>query len=505
MIKLAPGQRNLVNEFGNPLESERGDQGFFANQYDVVNRWTQTDQWAFANLRSGVATDDFNTRSRIMSAARFEYANNSYCRGICLKMAQEVVGTGPRLEIMPQSPTKRANRAATQVEKGWQEWADETGFVEKLITGILEEIVAGEIFHQFRTNRSLATVPVDFMSYEGIQIQSNGFRHAMPSDFGYGDSPEVDGLKLDEQGNIVGFYKLRSHPGGDGGGSDWNSDVDLIPADIMVQMFRQERPSQFRGVSWLTACIEMFGKLRRYTEACIETAENAASILGTIETAFQPNLCTPGDLRSNTIGFGSGTLMTLPSGWKYNAYRPEQPSTAYPDFKAEILHEIISCLLMPWNLASADSSEFNFASAQTDSRIFDRYVMSQRERQEKRFINRFLEFWFDYAVIAGFIPSGLGAFTHRWYWPPKSPIDPMKMANAAKTLKEAGLLDEQKYWQELGMSAKDAVDQRLRLQAYEIIRAKEIGEELGVKLKVNTAPAPAPAPPAPPKPEEATK
>ena len=108
----------------------------------------------------------------------------------------------------------------------------------------------------------------------------------------YRSTPIVDGLKLDDQGNVVAFYKLRKNPGEDGYiGID---DTVTIPADIMVHMFRQDRPTQYRGVGQLAPCIELFGKLRRFTEATIETAENAASILGTIETAFQPDVCTPG-------------------------------------------------------------------------------------------------------------------------------------------------------------------------------------------------------------------
>ncbi len=461
------------------LGSQKQSEFMQANQYDVVNRWAQTDQWDYANNRSGNSNDDRQTREKIVAASRFEFSNNSYCRGILLKMAQETIGTGCRLEIMPKSPSARANKAAKQLESIWEEWSHETNFTEKLQMGIVEEIVGGEVFHQFRQNRALKTVPVDFVSYEGIQFQSNMIQKAFSL---YRSTPIVDGLKLDEQGNVTAFYKLRKNPGEDGYiGID---DTVTIPSDIMVHMFRQDRPTQYRGVGQLAPCIELFGKLRRFTEATIETAENAASILGTIETAFQPDVCTPGSDSPINIPFGSGNLMTLPDGWKYNAYKPEQPTTGYGDYKAEILHEIISCILMPWNVASADSSDFNFASGQLDHRIFHRYILFMRKRQEERFINRFFKFWLEIATfVPGVIPSGLGAFEHKWYWPGKEPIDPGKMANAAKILKEAGLLNETKYWQEQGISAKDAIDQQIRLEAYKQIRTEEIYKDLGVVQK----------------------
>jgi len=245
----------------------------------------------------------------------------------------------------------------------------------------------------------------------------------------------------------------------------------------MVHLFRRERPSQWRGVSQLAPCINLFAKLRRFTEAVIDTAENFAAVGGTIETAFTPDLCDHSE-DSKTIPFLNGQLMTLPDGWRYNPYKPEQPTTTYAEFKKEILHEVISSLLIPWNLASGDSSDFNFASGQLDHRIFARYVDFQRRRLETRLINRFFDFWVDFATfVDGIIPPGLGPFEHRWYWPGREPIDPSKAASAATTAKMSGLLDESAYWQAQGISAYDAIDQQLRLEKYRQEQRAELNIE----------------------------
>jgi capsid protein len=456
-----------------------GWQGFRAYHYDVLNRWNDNDHWAYADQRSATAHNSTEVRNQLASAARFEYSNNSYCHGVVDKLAYEVVGTGPRLEIEPLTPSKRSMAAANTLEERWAEYTQETGFVDKLILSIVEEVIGGECFNMFRVNRSLRTVQVDFEQYEGIQFQSDAMTRALWDwDSEY---PVVDGLRLDRQGNVVEYHKMRSHPGSNT--VNMLGQYDEIPADYIVHLYRKSRPSQYRGISHLAPCIELFGKLRRYTEATIETAENAASMLGTIETAFQPNLCTPGSPEPISLPFGSGQLMTLPDGWKYNPYRPEQPTTVYGDFKREILHEVISCLLIPWNIAASDSSDFNFASGQLDHRIFDRYVKFQRERLERVLINRFLNFWLEFATITpGVIPTGLGAFRHKWYWPNKEPIDPSKVANANKTLAEANLLDETQYWQERGSSAKDAINRQIQLEAFKVMRRQEVEEELGIQL-----------------------
>jgi capsid protein len=287
---------------------------------------------------------------------------------------------------------------------------------------------------------------------------------------------------MDRRGNVVSYHKLKQHPGSNQSGLNMTGEIDEIPADIVVHLFKKNRPSMYRGVSQLAPCIELFNKLRRFTEATIETAENAASILGTVETAFQPNLCAAGPGGPAEIPFGGGNLMTLPDGWKYNAYRPEQPMTGYADFKREILHEVISCLLVPWNVASGDSSDFNFASGQLDHRIFERVIKYKRQRLERKLVDRFFRFWLEFATISGIVPAGLGPFKHRWYWPEKEPIDPSKVANANKTLKEAGLLDERKYWQDRQVSYKDAIKSEYRIKALRVLAKEEAEAEFGVTI-----------------------
>lgn len=465
------------------------EDAMWAAHYDVVNRYYQDDQWQYANTDPASITDSLTTRIKLVSAARFTVANNSYCSGIVRKMSQEVVGTGPRLEIMPDAPSARAARAAKRLEQIWEEWSEETTFVENLCMAVSEEIIAGEIFVKFRSNRQLESpAKLDFVTYEGLQVTSAAY---------WGDMyepdwdlrrvvPAIDGIRLDDAGNVLGYYIAKHHPGT--GEALLASDVDYIPADNIVHLFRKERPTQYRGVPHVTPCIELFEKLRRYTEATIGTAEAAAALVGTIETAFQPDLCSSpigadGKQRARNIRVGTGQMTMLPAGWKMNPFKPEQPTTAYGAFKQEILHEIISCLLIPWNIASSDSSEFNFASGQLDHRIFERYVKFQRQRLEQRLMNRFFRFWMGIATfLPGVVPTGLGAFKHKWYWPSKDPIDPTKAANAAKLLKEAGLLDEHAYWQERGLPAEEAITRQLQLEAYRAKEIVRIEEEMGVSL-----------------------
>ena len=458
-----------------------------ASQFDVINRWGDTDSWKFATNASGDTTHIRHDRNRATSAARMEYENNPYAKGMVNRLANEVICTGPTLEITPRTSSARSESAAKTLERRWAEHADETNFRQRLWMNVVEPVIGGECFNIFRSNRGLKTVQVEFEQYEGIQFGTPwGSYWNWRQNTEY---PYVDGMRLDANGNISEFHKLKYHPGSQyqSASMEYNQ-YDIISPDVCCHIFRKERPTQYRGISQLTPCVELFAKLRRYTDAVLETAENAASILGSIETSMGIDDCAPGPSSTRRMMIGSAMFMNMPEGWKANPFKAEQPTTTYNEFKNAILHEIMQCLLLPWNQAAGDSSDYNFSSARMDHLIFDRMIAIIRQMLEKRLINRFFDFWMEFAMYTpGIIPTGLGAFDYRWYWPKRVAVDPVKQADANKILKEAGLLDEADYWQSEGMNWKEAEEKKIKIRLWREKRENEMREEMNMP----------PAPPAP--------
>ena len=472
----------LVDEFGNPLVQamERPeDRGWKldANAYDLINQWCDTDHWMYSSNQTHNNANDPYTLSMIRRAARMEYNNSSDCKGIVLKLVHEVIGTGPRLQIEPRRSTKESNRAAKSFESFWTEYAEESCFAENLRTALTETIVGGENFCVFRQNPKLMTLDIDWQNYEADQFASPYRAYTMAWRQG---QERVDGLQLDAYGNVAAYHKLKYHPGGDhyGAGAPYN--YDTLSPDYVAQLFRRERPTQYRGVSWLAPSLPLFAKLRRYTEAVLTTAENHASVLGTMETGFAPDDCEMPASGAYRLPFGNGQLNILPRGWKHNPWRAEQPVDTFEMFRRAILHEAISSILIPFNVAASDSSDFNFASGQLDHRIWDRVIEVIRTWIERILLNRFFDYWFRFAELTpapGIVPTQLGAFAHGWYWDLKTPIDPAKKATADTTLKEGGLLDEFAYWQSQNLTYREAIDQKLAMELYEKERREELGLE----------------------------
>lgn len=56
--------------------------------------------WASADGLSADAANSPEVRRTLRNRARYEVANNSYARGIVLTLANDLIGTGPRLQML---------------------------------------------------------------------------------------------------------------------------------------------------------------------------------------------------------------------------------------------------------------------------------------------------------------------------------------------------------------------------------------------------------------------
>jgi len=88
--------------------------------------------WANADHLSADAAATPDVRRTLRNRARYEVANNSYARGIVLTLANDVIGTGPRLQmLLGDGQNAKANRT---IEAEFPRWAKAVGLAEKLRT-----------------------------------------------------------------------------------------------------------------------------------------------------------------------------------------------------------------------------------------------------------------------------------------------------------------------------------------------------------------------------------
>jgi lambda family phage portal protein len=378
--------------------------------------------WANADGLSANQANSVEVRRVLRNRARYEVANNSYAKGIVLTLANDVVGTGPRLQLLTED-----SKANTRIEREFTAWSKAISLPEKLRTMRMARATDGEAFAVLTSNPRLPTpVQLDLRLIEADQV-------ATPS-FSAWERAGVDGIVFDAAGNPVEYHVLKDHPG-DG---YWNGrEYDRVPASAVLHWFRCDRPGQARGIPDITPALPLFAQLRRFTLAVIAAAETAADFAGILYTDAPASGEADAAEPFEPIELEKRALVTMPGGWKMSQLQAEQPATTYAEFKHEILNEIARCLNMPFNVAACNSSGYNYASGRLDHQTYFKAIRVEQAHLEAVVLDRILAAWFDEAaLIPGLLPVGLGplaGWPHQWFWDGHEHVDPAKEAAAQAT------------------------------------------------------------------------
>jgi capsid protein len=265
--------------------------------------------WANADRMDPNAAANPSVRAILRSRARYEVANNSYARGIVLTLANDVVGTGPRLQMLTGDAA--ANRA---IERAFAQWADDVDLAAKLRTMRMARAQDGETFAMLFSNPELPTdVKLDVRIIEADQVTTPATAPGSPGT-GAGSHQQIDGIVFDRYGNAVEYHLLKQHPGSAGSGI--LTGYDRIPARAMLHWFRADRPGQYRGLPDILPALPLFAQLRRYTLAVIAAAESAANIAILMKTTV-PASGSAADVDPMTeMEFTPNMAVFAPEGWE---------------------------------------------------------------------------------------------------------------------------------------------------------------------------------------------
>jgi len=370
--------------------------------------------WAHADGLSANGANSPEVRRVLRNRARYETANNSYARGIVLTLAHDVVGTGPRLQLLTEDG--EANR---RIEQAFMTWSKAIRLAEKLRTMRSARATDGEAFAILINNPALTTpIQLDLRLVEAEQV-------ATP-DLVRPTGQAIDGIEFDAAGNPTAYHVLRHHPGD--GAAALQRDYDRIPAAAVLHWFRVDRPGQARGIPDIMPALPLFAQLRRFTLAVLAAAETAADFAGILYTDAPANGEADAAEPFEPIELEKRALLTMPGGWKMSQMQAEQPATTYAEFKHELLNEIARCLNMPYNVAAANSSGYNYASGRLDHQTYFKAIRVEQSHLEGVVLDRLLAAWFDEAaLLPDLLPAGLGPIAewpHQWFWDGHEHVDP---------------------------------------------------------------------------------
>ena len=389
--------------------------GFDAAQTTAdLRKW-----WAGADGYDADSWTRPGTRAVLRNRARYEAANNSLLSGIVLTLANNLVGTGPRLQIIG---TDAAGNE--RVEQLWAAWADEIGLAEKLRTMRMARATDGEAFGLLVTNERLEhPIKLDLKLIEADQVETPNLWFPAPG--------EVSGIKFDEFDNPISYSILKHHPGSTT--LFGRLEADEVPAAQMIHYFRRQRPGQHRGLPDILPALTLIAELRRYRQATLAAAELAAEIAGVLKTAAPPGE-TPEDPGLDELDIPRRALLPLPMGYELQQLKAEQPTATYENVSKWWVNEIARSVLMPLNVALGNSSSYNYASGRLDWQMHVRANDVDRSDIERGVVNRIWRAWLDEAVlIEGFLPQSMRSRQrprHAWMWDGFPHVDPVKEADA---------------------------------------------------------------------------
>lgn len=393
--------------------------------YDAAQTTTDnSNHWANSDGLSARAAASPQVRKKLRDRSRYEVANNCYASGIVQTLCHHTIGTGPRLQLT--SEDTEANRF---VELEFRQWCKAVRLAEQLRTMRHAKAVDGEAFILRVTNRRLPTpVMLDLRLVEAEQVTAPFDR--LTQDVNY-----VDGITLDDDGNPLSYDVFHGHPGDTGYSREWTE----YSAEDVIHLFRPDRPGQARGLPELMPALPLFAQLRRYVLAVLTAAETAADIAGVMYTD-SPNIGAdeiPNLAIDDPMPIDRGVYQIMPNGWRLEQLKAEQPTTTFAEFRRAILNEAARCVSMPYNIAAADSSSYNYSSGRLDHQTYFTAIGVDRSSIETNAIDRIFRWWFDEAaLIEGYLPGSLFPFRRSWttwQWDGTGHVDPSKEANGQQT------------------------------------------------------------------------
>ena len=412
-------------------------------RYDAAQTTHEnTRHWGMTDALSADMANSLAIRKKLRERARYEYLNNAYCRGMVETLAADVIGTGPRLQVV----TGAGEETDKAIEKQWAIWAAAIRFARKLRSMCRARAIDGEGVAMLTTKERRETpITLNVRDFECDRMQTPEADFLNPN--------EVDGIRFDEESEPYEYDILREHPGAATGFGVTDLD-DWVPATDIVHMFRQDRPEQHRGIPQITAALPLFALLRRYTLAELSNQEINAEITAVLKTVH-PELADYEYAESGTssvepsaytvfdvFDIERNSVLCLPAETDITQFQTRQSATTYAEFKREILAECFATLVMPFNVGAHDSSEFNYASGKLDRLTYGRIISVDRSEWEsvdclfKVLASWFLEAKLYFREWADLPPVYEWATT--WHWDGIEDIDPAKAANARSTDLKSG-------------------------------------------------------------------
>lgn len=430
------------NLFGRRQEPRRVSARYDAAAHtpQAARKWSAAD---FALPNDALSRD---VRLTIKSRARLECENTPWVSGMIRQYAEDVIATGPRIQIVD----------GNDVEREWNGWCTAVDFAGKLRLAVETKCRDGEAFIQLTSNPKVANASKLFP----LLVDSS--RISSPDS----SSKDIDGVFIDRFLEPV-RYSVAKDLDNLGGGHY------LVDADHMCHYYRKFAPEQQRGVSDIAPALPDIAMLRAYSVAMLNKMEASATVVGVLEpdtTVIDPD--SVADPPFSPFDMPARSWMTLPSGYKSKQFQCLNPVDSQNAYAEQVKCEVARCLLATKNVVLGDSSDYNYSSARLDMQSYDRAIDVARQEVEKAIIDKVFAAWWRERFGNRVVPA------YTYYWPARAFVNPLQESNADTVRLQNGSLTYQQLCASEGHDWQETMRQRFEAEAYRRQLEKEFGFEL---------------------------
>jgi lambda family phage portal protein len=411
-------------------------------------RWHSNSQARF-NFKTG--TIDYNQISLINKAREAELTTAIVPK--YLQMLEDNV-LGPKGFIL-QSKAKKGNdenddEINLQIEKAFNEWCEskschvteELNFRDFCALALRSVVRDGECFirpieaAQNSFKFSLQVLESEYLDHNlNHSVAGNRYVRA--------------GIEFNEWGKALYYYMHQYHPQEIPHLTRQSAYTKKIEASQIIHLYKKNRPSQIRGITWLAPVLESLSQLDSFMDAWRIRARIAASqlgfftsnknelLVGTRSEIFQNSNKTAQDKENKRnraedeifMEVEAGEYKQLPEGWDFKPHNIDA-LTDNGIFVKTMLRNAATGLNVNYNTLSGDLENVNYSSLRAGAQADREYYKSLQAWFISNFLNPIFEKWLKMAILAGKIDVPFSRYNElkkvKWVCRGFSYIDPVK-------------------------------------------------------------------------------
>lgn len=394
--------------------------------YEAASTGNRTSGW---NRNSGDANAVLGRNiTEIRMHARDLVRNNAWARRGVSVIANNTVGWG----IVPKPVTDDA-AAAAAINDAWSAWANSLecdaggdltfyGIQRSVMAQVAE---AGEVLVR-RILDKKAEFPLRLQLLEADFLDSS---KDAPTDSG---GIIVQGVELDKRGKRVAYWLFPQHPGSVRSAPK----SERVPASEIIPVFRQDRPGQSRGMSWLAPVILTLKDLDEYEDATLVRQKVAAMFAAWVTKTEDGMIGEPDATDSTVEEFGPGTISYLQPGETVEFSTPPVVSD-FDAFTSANLRKVSQGLGVTFEDLTGDYSRVNFSSARMARLAHWTNIHDWRFNMLIPKLCDGVWAWFMEALA---LTEGAEFYRASWTCPPMPMLEPDKEGLAYSRLVRAGVM-----------------------------------------------------------------